>query len=97
MHIDDDGIKRSIGRLSKLLYPCASVRSLSIGDGHQPNSRGLYTYYKDFIKGGMTAPSSDIFQHIIAILRSFTLTWARTSNVNLAAVQPTAEGVESSV
>ena len=32
-----------------------------IGDGHQPNSRGLYTHYKDFgfpIKGGMTIPNT---------------------------------------
>ncbi len=27
------------------------------GDGDQPNSRGLYTHHKDFIKGGMTVPS----------------------------------------
>ena len=27
-------------------------------EGHQPNSRGLYTHYKDsFIKGGMTIPN----------------------------------------
>ncbi len=29
-----------------------------IGDGHQPNSRGLYTHYKDsVIKGGITIPN----------------------------------------
>ena len=30
-----------------------------IGDGYQPNSRGLYTHYKDslYIKGGMTIPN----------------------------------------
>ena len=30
-----------------------------IGDGHQPNSRGVYTHYKDFvIKGWMTIPNT---------------------------------------
>ncbi len=30
-----------------------------IGDGHQPNSRGLYTHYKDsLLKGGMTIPNT---------------------------------------
>ena len=33
-----------------------------IGDGHQPNSRGLYTHYKDsVIKGGMTIPKKRDF------------------------------------
>ena len=28
-----------------------------IGDGHQPNNRGLYTHYKDsLLKRGMTIP-----------------------------------------
>ena len=35
-----------------------------IGDGHQPNSRGLYTHYKDsVIKGGMTIPNIATFDH----------------------------------
>ena len=37
-----------------------------IGDGHQPNSRGLYTHYKDSripIKGGMTIPNIATFDH----------------------------------
>ena len=29
-----------------------------VGDGHQPNSRGLYTHYKDsLLKGGMAIPN----------------------------------------
>ena len=34
-----------------------------IGDGHQPNSRGLYTHYKDPIRGGMTIPNIATFDH----------------------------------
>ena len=37
-----------------------------IGDGHQPNSRGLYTHYKDsgfLLKGGMTIPNIATFDH----------------------------------
>ena len=35
-----------------------------IGNGHQPNSRGLYTHYKDsVIKGGMTIPNIATFDH----------------------------------
>ncbi len=37
-----------------------------IGDGHQPNSRGLYTHYKAIripIKGGMTIPNIATFHH----------------------------------
>ena len=29
-----------------------------IGDGHQPNSRGLYTHYKDSPEGWMTIPNT---------------------------------------
>ena len=39
---------------------------LRLGDGHQPNSRGLYTHYKDSripIKGGMTIPNIATFDH----------------------------------
>ena len=36
-----------------------------IGDGHQPNSRGLYTHYKDsVIEGGMSlSPKNATFDH----------------------------------
>ena len=34
-----------------------------IGDGHQPNSRGLYTYIRIPIKGGMTIPNIATFDH----------------------------------
>ena len=35
-----------------------------IGDGHQPNSRGLYTHYKDSpFKGWMTIPNIATFDH----------------------------------
>ena len=36
-----------------------------IGDGHQPNSRGLYTHYKDSVptKGGMAIPNIATFDH----------------------------------
>ena len=34
-----------------------------IGDGHQPNSRGLYTHYKDSFTGGMTIPNIATFDH----------------------------------
>ena len=35
-----------------------------IGDGHQSNSRGLYTHYKDsLLKGGMTIPNIATFDH----------------------------------
>ena len=41
---------------------CQGLNSLYfhiIGDGHQPNSRGLYTHYKDsLLKGGMTTPNT---------------------------------------
>ena len=43
------------------IYMCQGLNSQNfhiIGDGHQPNSRGLYTHYKDsVIKGGMTIPN----------------------------------------
>ena len=34
-----------------------------IGDGHQPNSRGLYTHFRIPIKGGMTLPNITTFDH----------------------------------
>ena len=36
---------------------------LIIGDGHQPNSMGLYTHYRIPIKGGMTIPNIATFDH----------------------------------
>ena len=46
---------------------CLGLNSLCfhvIGDGHQPNSRGLYAHYKDsVIKGGMTIPNIPTFDH----------------------------------
>ena len=50
-----------------LIYMCQGLNSHYfhiIGDGHQPNSRGLYTHCKDFvIKGGMTIPNIATFDH----------------------------------
>ena len=41
---------------------CQGLNSLYfhiIGDGHQPNSRGLYTHLNDsLLKGGMTIPNT---------------------------------------
>ena len=34
-----------------------------IGDGHQPNSRGLYTHYKDSVIIRMTIPNIATFDH----------------------------------
>ena len=35
-----------------------------MGDGHQPNTRGLYTHYQDsLLKGGMTIPNIATFDH----------------------------------
>ena len=50
------------------LYMCQGLNSHYfhiIGDGHQPNSRGLYTQYKDsVIKGGRSPiPNIAIFDH----------------------------------
>ncbi len=46
----------------QLAFMCQGLNSHYfhiIGDGHQPNSRGLYTHYKDsyYSKGGMTIPN----------------------------------------
>ena len=55
--------------------------SFHIGDGHQPNSRGLYIKYKDSpIKGGMTIPSirsldPGTYRHLFAQLRGSQKQW----------------------
>ena len=73
----------------QLAFMCQGLNSHYfhiIGDGHQPNSRGLYTHYKDsyYSKGGMTIPN--IFftmAHISLILFVFFIFWVALKGVNL--------------
>ena len=53
--------------ISPITHLCQGLNSHYfhiMGDGHQPNSRGLYTHYKDsLLKGGMTIPNIATFDH----------------------------------
>ena len=68
---DDEGCVVSM--LDIYIYMCQGLNSHYfhiIGDGHQPNSRGLYTHCKDsVIKGGRSPiPNIATFDHGTYIL-----------------------------